>query len=118
MAPKSSKRRPHRPEVDLRRKRAREEEHGREAEATKAQAEERSLRLAQAFKTHRRNQIIGWSLLPLSAAIIVTHLLEHAGTLRFFSPSLEDLLIGFPTAGVLLIISVLYLGQLNPSDKA
>jgi len=49
----------------------------------------------------RRVAIFLFAMGPLVAAF---HLLEHLGVLRLFNPILEDVLIGYPTAILLLVV--------------
>lgn len=49
----------------------------------------------------RFHVIIGLILLTLAAALVPTHLAEHAGVIRLMPRNWEDLLIGFPTAALL-----------------
>ena len=51
----------------------------------------------------RLHTVVGVVLLVLAAALVPTHLAEHAGAIRLMPQSWEDLLIGFPTAGLLFI---------------
>jgi len=45
--------------------------------------------------------VIGILLLVLAAVLVPTHLAEHAGAFDPLPGNLEDLLLGFPMAGVL-----------------
>ena len=49
------------------------------------------------------HSVVGILLIVLAAALVPTHLAEHAGAIRLMPPAWEDLLIGFPTAGILII---------------
>ena len=49
------------------------------------------------FPTHK---IVGVFLVLLAAALVVTHQAEHAGVIALMPRNLEDLLIGFPMAGI------------------
>ena len=109
---------PHRTEVVRRRRRAREEERARIGAAEKAAAEKRAAELRLAFARHRRNKILGWSLLGLAVTVAATHALDHGGAFHILSnQGLEDLTIGYPTAGLLALGAVVLLGQLSPADR-
>jgi hypothetical protein len=41
----------------------------------------------------------------------VGHILEHAGLVQLFNPALEDIAVGFPTAGGLAIAGGIALGR-------
>lgn len=47
------------------------------------------------------HRIVGTLLLLVAVVLVPTHLAEHAGTLDPLPGNLEDLLLGFPMAGVL-----------------
>lgn len=53
----------------------------------------------------------GAVLIGAGAVIAVTHMLEHLDVLRLMSPGRQDLLIGYPTAGLLAIVGVVLVGQ-------
>lgn len=46
------------------------------------------------------NKVLGIGLLIIAVALVGTHSADHAGALDLLPGDLEDLLIGFPTAGV------------------
>ena len=68
---------------------------------------------ARRRRYHRRQQrrIAAWALFALAAVIAVTHILEHAGAFQVMSPGLKDLLIGYPTAGILAVTGGIVLGR-------
>ena len=43
--------------------------------------------------------------------VAVTHILEHAGVFQVMSPGLQDLLIGYPTAGIIAVAGGIVLGR-------
>lgn len=49
----------------------------------------------------RAHILIGIVLLVVAAALVPTHLAEHAGALDPLPGNLEDIFLGFPMAGVL-----------------
>lgn len=82
------------------------------------QAEEaRRANLITAVRRYQRRRWAGWVLLGLSVVMIVVHFLAHVGTIKLFSLSLQDVLIGYPTAAVLVLVAVLLLGQIHPAER-
>lgn len=79
------------------RKRGTRGDRGR-APATPAERAEQSRRRA----LRRR---AGQALLLVALVMAVTHLFEHAGVLRFMPLGAEDLLLGWPMAGLLAIVA-------------
>lgn len=72
------------------------------AAAAAARAPKRDAALQyRRLRQRRRVAIVLFVLGPLVAAF---HLLEHLNFVRLFNPHLEDLLIGYPTAIVLLVV--------------
>lgn len=61
-------------------------------------------------------RLIAWSLFVLAAVIAVQHLLAHAGMRPLpFGMGKQDLLIGYPTAGLLALAGGIILGA-KPSS--
>jgi hypothetical protein len=59
-------------------------------------------------------RVISWSLFALAPLIAVQHLVAHAGWRPIpLSMGWQDILIGYPTAGVLLVVGLLALDP-NP----
>lgn len=109
---------PHRAEVAQRRRRTREEERARMGAAEQAAAEQRAEELRLAFARYRRTKVLGWSLLGLAVMVALSHALDHGGAFHLFSDQgVEDLTIGYPTAGLLALGTVVLLGQLSPADR-
>lgn len=58
-------------------------------------------------KAHRRWlawRIVGFSLVGIGVVMALTHIVAHLGHLRFLPTSgMQDLLIGFPMAGLLFL---------------
>lgn len=109
--------RKHRADVDRRREQNRGIERAAAAERQAAEAEEWQKNFARTVQRYERRRRIGWILIGLSIVMFATHILEHTGDLTLFSPKLEDVLIGFPTAGVLMVIAVIFLGQIHPAER-
>ena len=55
----------------------------------------------------RAHRLIGVVLLIVAAALVPTHLVEHAGVIDPLPGKLEDLFLGFPIAGVLGIAALI-----------
>jgi len=59
-------------------------------------------------------RVTSWSLFALAALIAAQHLVAHAGWRPIpLSMGWQDILIGYPTAGVLLVVGLLALDP-NP----
>jgi len=56
-------------------------------------------------------------LLGLGALVLVLHLTDHWEMLHLFDEQLEETAIGFPTAGILALVGLVCLGQLNPGER-
>jgi len=54
---------------------------------------------------------IGWTAIALAVVVFSQHLLSHMGFFSVFGPGADDLLIGYPTTGILIIIGVWILGK-------
>ena len=80
----------------------------REAKAQDAAAQ-REVRIR---KRHRRRWIAR-GLLVAAVLVAVSHALEHADAFRLLSPGWQDILIGYPTAGVLAVVGLMLL----PAEK-
>jgi hypothetical protein len=66
------------------------------------------------YQTRRRQKVAGWILLSLAAFLAISHFLAHVNVPNltpFLSLGTQDVLVGYPAAGVLLIIGVVLLGQ-------
>jgi hypothetical protein len=95
----------HRGNVELRRRREREEQRSRETQLAQQAAEFRA-----EWQKRRRHKVFAYVMFALAPVVVITHMLEHADVLRLFDQSLEDLLIGFPTAFAMLIAGAIALG--------
>lgn len=54
--------------------------------------------------------MLAYVLFTLAPIVIVTHILEHVGVFQLFSPGLEDVLVGYPTAFVMAVMGGIALG--------
>jgi hypothetical protein len=81
------------------------------------------IHVLQAFYRRRRRQkVVGWCLLGLAGAVAVQHFLRHVNTIDitpFLSMGLQDVVVGYPMAGVMLFVGVVLLGQSDePPSRA
>lgn len=113
MASKKRKRRPHRSEVTHRRQR---QQAAARTQAT-VDAAGRAEEMRRAFRRHRRNQIAGWVSLAAGLVIGLVHFVDHLNLIHLFSKSLEEAVIGWPTAGILVVVGVIFLGQLALGEQ-
>jgi hypothetical protein len=66
------------------------------------------------YKKRKRQKSVGWCLLGLAAALAASHFFAHLDAPNltpFLSIRLQDVLVGYPAAGALLVVGVLLLGQ-------
>ena len=102
--PQSKVRRRARPRS--RRDKAREAR-ARATQTAQARAGEKKLSPA----AYRRRRAIGWTLVALGVIVFVQHLVSHAGFFTLISPGWDDLVAGYPLAGVLGLSGVLLLSR-------
>lgn len=95
----------HRTDVELRRKRDQEDARARETRL----AQEAAAYRAQ-WQRKQRRKVLAYVLFALAPIIVITHILEHVGVFQLFNPRLEDLLIGYPTALVMMVAGAIALG--------
>jgi hypothetical protein len=58
----------------------------------------------------RKRQWIAGSLFTAGAIVGVSHIVEHAGVFQVFSPGIDDVAIGYPMAGLLVVYGAIKLG--------
>jgi hypothetical protein len=66
------------------------------------------------YQKRRRQKVAGWILLSLAAVLVISHFLAHVrvpNLTPFLSLGTQDVLVGYPAAGILLVIGVVLLGQ-------
>ena len=56
------------------------------------------------------HRIEAFILFGLAILVAVGHIFEHGGGIRLMSPGLQDLLIGYPTAGILAVMGAIRFG--------
>lgn len=81
------------------------EARARETQASQQKSETRQITLAQ----YRRRRVLGWTLVGLGIAVFVQHLISHLGFFTLISPGWDDLVAGYPLAGLLGIGGVILL---------
>lgn len=56
---------------------------------------------------------LGWVSIVVGVVVFVQHLFSHMGFYTVFSPGVDDLLIGYPTAAVLIVVGAMLQGWLG-----
>lgn len=60
-----------------------------------------------AWEKRRRRRFTAYGLMALGLLIAGSHVLEHAGVFQLLpNPTLQDLLLGYPTGGILVVIGL------------
>jgi hypothetical protein len=54
---------------------------------------------------------IGWAAIGLAVVVFFQHLFSHMGFFTVFGPGADDLLIGYPTTAILILVGVWALGR-------
>lgn len=72
----------------------------RETQVEQAQSE--TLR-TRSYTSYRRRRFISWGLIVAGVVVGVSHWFEHFDLIEIFSPGVQDLLIGYPTAALLAV---------------
>lgn len=84
----------------------------------KADADAAQRAFEVAVRRYGRRRQLGWTLLVLGAVVAATHLLSHAEAVDLrMSAGWQDLLIGYPTAALFVIIAAVSLGQIHPAER-
>ena len=60
------------------------------------------------YQRERRRRIGGWVLVGIGAVMAVVHMITHLGRLQIIG--MQDLLIGYPMAAVLILAGFLLVG--------
>ena len=79
----------------------------RETQSAQQEAEKRKLTPAQ----YARGRAVGWVLVGLGVAIFFQHLISHAGFFTLVSPGVDDIIAGYPLAGLLGLTGVVVLSR-------
>lgn len=79
----------------------------RATQAAQRESDKRKLSPAQ----YGRRRALGWVLVGLGVAVFVQHLISHAGFFTLVSPGVDDVIAGYPLAGLLGLAGVLLLSR-------
>jgi hypothetical protein len=88
-------------------RRPKERAKARAAQAAQREADKRKLTPAQ----YSRRRMLGWVLVGLGVVVFVQHLVSHAGFFTLVSPGVDDLIAGYPLAGLLALAGALILSR-------
>lgn len=87
-------------------------------EAVDKANEERMAAYALAVRRFERRRMVGWAVLVLGIVIAIQHMLSHSEAFTLpISLSVQDILIGYPTAAGFALIAAISLGQIHPSER-
>ncbi|MEP6814390.1 MAG: hypothetical protein ABI873_02430 [Marmoricola sp.] len=102
---------PHRRRVTVKRRRR----HQAEVSAGEQAAQERARvqrEINRQLRTWTPGRIIAWALVGLGLVVGVNHMFMHLGGQWLpMSQGLQDVLVGYPTAGLLAVAGFVILGQ-------
>lgn len=90
-----------------RRRDKRAEARAKETQRAQHEAEAGKLTLA----AYRRRRLLGWSLVGLGVVVGVQHWLSHLGLFSVISPGVDDVVVGYPLAGLLGIAGAIVLSK-------
>jgi hypothetical protein len=79
----------------------------RAAQAAQREADKHKLTPAQ----YSRRRGLGWVLVGLGVVVFVQHLVSHAGFFTLVSPGVDDLIAGYPLAGLLALAGAIVLSR-------
>lgn len=95
----------------------------RPAYVAREQQEKAAERRRQHLRGRRRSRI-AYVLFGLAVLVAGSHIVEHLGVFQLLSPGWQDLLIGYPTAGILAVAGGMlppgraYVGRCDrPTDR-
>lgn len=93
------------PKPPVRRRDRAREGRTREAHVAERRAEVMKLTPAQ----YGRRRILGWALVAAGSVVFVQHLVSHMGFFTLISSGVDDLVAGYPLAGLLGLLGVVVL---------
>jgi hypothetical protein len=96
----------HRSKVVLRRTRQKQADR-----ASRTQAAQQIAAFQADLARRSRRRILAYACFVLGPIIFFGHIFEHAGAFSVFSPVVDDLLIGYPTAFALVITGFVLIGR-------
>jgi hypothetical protein len=79
----------------------------RVTQAAQREADKRKLTPAQ----YSRRRGLGWVLVGLGVVVFVQHLVSHAGFFTLVSPGVDDVIAGYPLAGLLALAGAIVLSR-------
>lgn len=85
------------------------------AAETQALMTQAAQRRAEATKltpaAYQRRRVLGWSLVALGVVVGLQHLVAHLGFFNVISPGVDDIVAGYPLAGLLGIVGAIVLSK-------
>ncbi len=86
--------------------RRRAEAQAAQAHAGQRQQDEAAQRRSD-WERRRRRRFLAYGLMALGVLIAGSHVLEHAGIFQLLpNPALQDILLGYPTGGILVVVGL------------
>ncbi len=83
-----------------------------EARALETQAaQKRAVATKITPAAYQRRRILGWSLVALGVVVGLQHLVAHLGFFNVISPGVDDIVAGYPLAGLLGIAGAIVLSK-------
>lgn len=83
----------------------------REPIAQETQRRQAEAAIQADFQRQRRRHAIAYLLVALAVVMAIGHFFAHWGAVELMAPGLQDLLIGWPMAGLLAIIAAIIYGK-------
>lgn len=84
---------------------------GREPAARETQRQQAEAAVLQDLDRQRRRHMAAYLMFALAVVIAIGHFFEHWGAVELMAPALQDLLIGWPMAGLLAIGAAIIYGK-------
>lgn len=86
--------------------RRRAEAKAAQAHAAQRQQDEAAQRRSD-WERRQRRRYLAYALMALGVLIASSHVLEHLGAFQLLpNPALQDILIGYPTGGLLVVVGL------------
>ena len=73
--------------------------------------------LGERWRTPEGRTTIATALIAFGLVVLLQHLVSHMGFFTVFSGSVDDVLIGYPTAGVLIVAGLMMLGKTDQRSR-
>lgn len=59
------------------------------------------------WEGRRRRRLLAYTLMALGVLVAGSHILEHLGAFQLLpNPTLQDLVLGYPTGGLLVVVGL------------